>query len=72
MDFDPRDHADARERDDFEVYEVRWDGAPRDQDDRERDIDRARDPERPRSARAVCGRFGFAEDRRTRVRAGPA
>jgi hypothetical protein len=44
LDFDPRDYADPRDRDDFDIYDARWLDDPRDQDDRERDIERDRDP----------------------------
>ena len=44
MDFDPRDYADGRDRDDVDIYDPRWLDDPRDQDDRERDFDGDRDP----------------------------
>lgn len=43
MDFDPRDN-DPRDRDDFDIYDARWLGDPRDPEDRDRDVDRDRDP----------------------------
>ena len=43
MDFDPRDYADARDREAFDIYDARWLDDPRDQDDRERDFERDRD-----------------------------
>jgi hypothetical protein len=52
LDFDPRDYADSRDRDDFDIYDARWLDDPRDQGDRERDFDRDRDPKEhdPRDA----------------------
>ncbi len=44
MDFDPRDHADSRDRDDFDIYDPRWLDDPRDLDDRERDVRPDLDP----------------------------
>jgi hypothetical protein len=44
LDFDPRDYADPRDRDAFNIYDERWLGDPRDQDDRERDFERDLDP----------------------------
>jgi hypothetical protein len=43
-DFDPRDYADPRDREDFDIYDERWLDDPRDLDDRERDFERERDP----------------------------
>lgn len=44
MDFDPRDYADARDRDDDRMYGS-WLEDPRDRDERDRDVDpRAHDP----------------------------
>jgi hypothetical protein len=45
MEFDPRDLSDARERDGFEVHELRWGDDARAVDGRERDVDRERAPE---------------------------
>lgn len=45
MDFDPRDYADGRERDGFEVHELCWGDDALALDGRERDLDRERDPE---------------------------
>jgi integrase len=42
-DFDPRDYADPRDREDFDIYDERWLDDPRDLDDRERDFDREGD-----------------------------
>jgi len=44
LDFDPRDYVDLRDRDAFDIYDARWLDDPRDQDDRERDFERDRDP----------------------------
>jgi hypothetical protein len=44
LDFDPRDYADARDRDDLDIYDGRWLDDPRDPDDRERDFERDGDP----------------------------
>lgn len=44
MEFDPRDLSDARDRDHFEVHELRWGDDVRGLDGRERDVDRERDP----------------------------
>jgi DNA-binding PadR family transcriptional regulator len=43
LDFDPRDYADARDRDDFDIYDARWLDDPRDPDDRDRAFERDRD-----------------------------
>lgn len=40
MDFDPRDDADPRDREDFDIYDARCVDDPRDLEDRERDFDR--------------------------------
>jgi DNA-binding PadR family transcriptional regulator len=40
VDFDPRDDADPRDREDFDIYDARWLDDPRDLDDREREFDR--------------------------------
>jgi hypothetical protein len=37
-DFDPRDYADPRDRENFDIYDERWFDDPRDLDDRERDF----------------------------------
>ena len=42
MDFDPRE--DSRDRDDIDIYDVRWLDDPRDPADRERDFERDHDP----------------------------
>ena len=42
-DFDPRDHADPRDRDNFDIYDARWLDDPRDPDDRDRDVERDRE-----------------------------
>jgi hypothetical protein len=48
MDFDPRDYADTRRRDDDRMSESWWGEDPRERDDRERDLDsRDRDPRDP-------------------------
>lgn len=44
MDFDPRDYADVRDRDDVDIYDPRWLGDPGVRDDRERDFERDDDP----------------------------
>ena len=47
MDFDPRDDADPRDREDFDIYDARWLDDPRDLDNREPDHDlepRGHDP----------------------------
>jgi hypothetical protein len=44
LDFDPRDYADLRDRDDFDVYDPRWLDDPRDPNGRERDSECERDP----------------------------
>lgn len=44
LDFDPRDYADSRDRDDFDIYDARWLDDPRGEDDREREFERDRDP----------------------------
>jgi hypothetical protein len=44
LDFDPRDYAEARDRNEVDIYDARWLDDPRDQDDRERDFERDRDP----------------------------
>jgi hypothetical protein len=43
-DLDPRDYADPRDREDFDIYDERWLDDPRDLDDREREFERERDP----------------------------
>lgn len=42
-DFDPRDSADPRDHDNFDIYEGRWLDDPRDPDDRDVDVERDRD-----------------------------
>lgn len=42
-DFDPRDYADPRDRDNFDIYDTRWLDDPRDPDDRDRDVERDRE-----------------------------
>ena len=42
-DFDPRDSADPRDHDNFDIYDARWLDDPRDQDDGNRDVERDRD-----------------------------
>jgi hypothetical protein len=44
LEFDPRDDADPRERDDFDIYDPRWLDDRRGQDDRERDFEQHHDP----------------------------
>lgn len=46
FDFDPRDSADARDRDREDIYDPRWGDDPRARDERERDA-RDRDPRDP-------------------------
>jgi DNA-binding PadR family transcriptional regulator len=41
-DFDPRDSADPRDHDNFDIYDGRWLDDPRDQDDRDLDLERDR------------------------------
>ena len=43
MEFDPRDYADPRDGHDFDIYDARWLDDPRDQDDREREVERDRE-----------------------------
>jgi hypothetical protein len=43
-DFDPRDSADPRDQDNFDIYDGRWLDDPRDADDRDRDVERAAHP----------------------------
>ena len=42
-DFDPRDYADPRDRDTFDIYDARWLDDPRFPDDRDRDVERDRE-----------------------------
>ena len=42
-DFDPRDHADPRDRDNFDIYDAHWLDDPRDPDDRDLGVERDRD-----------------------------
>ena len=42
-DFDPRDSADPRDHDHFDIYDGRWLDEPRDPDDRDVDVERDHD-----------------------------
>jgi len=65
MDFDPRD-IDTREQNGLQIEELRWGADPRDQDDRERDVDRDRggrdhDPREPFVAALELPRYAERE-----------
>jgi hypothetical protein len=49
-DLDPRDHADPRDRDNFDIYDGRWLDDPRDPDDCDRDVERDSRDHDPRDA----------------------
>jgi hypothetical protein len=53
LDFDPRDDADPRDPGAVDIYDARWLGDPRGQDDRERDVERDDDPSVVRVRRRV-------------------
>lgn len=55
-DFDPRDSADPRDHDAFDIYDPRWLDDPRDPDDRDRDAERDYEP------RDDDPRHAFVED----------